>query len=99
MLATVTAPASYLAWLLTHAVPDEPPAQIAAALAEAARAERIQRTARQHRQWTDREQRKVAAADSPGGRQARRLVDQLAERRRQARLDRVRGRETGPVGS
>ncbi|MFY1599531.1 hypothetical protein [Micromonospora sp. WMMD737] len=86
MVTVAKAPASYTAWLLAKAVPDEPPAQIAAALAESARADLIARVHRQSSQWHQREQHRVDATASEGGRAARALVDELAARRHHRKL-------------
>jgi hypothetical protein len=93
MLTSAAAPASYVDWLLKVAVPSDPPAQIAAALAESARAERIAMANQRAREWHDRELQRVDPAASAGGRAARALVDQLAERRHQAKLAEARRRD------
>jgi hypothetical protein len=89
MLAVAAAPASYLDWLLKDAVAAEPPAQIAAAAAQALRTERTT----QARAWAARTRAAVPAPASPGGREARRLADALAAREHDRRLTEARERD------
>jgi DNA-binding transcriptional ArsR family regulator len=87
MLAETDAPARYLKWLLKHAVLSEPPAQIDAAAAETERLVREAHTQtwRSH-MGTDR----VPESAAVGGRAARALVEQLAAKRRTAKIDQDR---------
>ncbi|MGI5186510.1 hypothetical protein ACQEVZ_60790 [Dactylosporangium sp. CA-152071] len=75
----IHAPASYLAWLLARAVPEEPPAQIAAALTAAAQADAA---------WADvlvRDRAAAAATPSAGRRAARAAAAAAHLRSRQQR--------------
>ena len=76
-------PLSYLRWLLTNAVPDEPPAQIAAAAAATAR--ELARTRAE--QWELRARTAAAARSGSGLQEARRVAAAIAEQRRQVVVD------------
>jgi hypothetical protein len=105
MLRRVDSPAGYLRWLLKHAVPQEPLAQITAALggpgrrsAEAVdwahrRAMQIDHAAARRGRWQAQDRTAVPAAESVGGRAARALVEREAQRSREAKLAAARRRE------
>ena len=85
-------PASYLKWLLSHAVPGEPPAQIAAALEETAREIALAQATARQRDWDDAERRRLAGRTGDGRRQALAMAERITEQRRQERLAEAAGR-------